>query len=232
MMWYTSKISSASNGVIWHIVCIVYDVWHAALVHSNFSISYPLLDTLRGPLSLLSKLIQFRQLLFEGLYVITLISQFWLAFMDIILQGVLISLLRWQFDLSPSSLACRLEDMNTSALHCYIEEAKELRYECHMSIFQVLTADVDGVLECLSDLRIKFDHQVSLLCDIVVSHQYLLGDPLSELVPLQWVYHIDDPLSGQTSDISIVWQIVSNIIMFKTLWHDLFDGQPFVARNM
>ena len=75
--------------------------------------------------------------------------------------------------------------MNTSALHCYIEEAKELRYECHMIIFEVLTADVDGVLECLSDLRIKFDHQVSLLCDVVVSHLYLLGDPLSELVPLQ-----------------------------------------------
>ena len=158
MMWYTSKISSASNGVIWHIVCIVYDVWHAALVHSNFSISYPLLDTLRGPLSLLSKLIQFRQLLFEGLYVITLISQFGFAFMDIILQGVFISLLRWHFDLSPSSLACRLEDMYASALHCYIEKAKELRYECHISIFQVLTADVDGVLECLSDLRVKFDH--------------------------------------------------------------------------
>ena len=75
--------------------------------------------------------------------------------------------------------------MNASALHCYIEKAKELRYECHMSIFQVLTADVDRVLECLSDLRIKFDHQVSLLCDVVVSLLYLLGDPLSELVPLQ-----------------------------------------------
>ena len=75
--------------------------------------------------------------------------------------------------------------MNTSALHCYIEEAKELRYESHMSIFQVLTADVDGVLECLSDLRVKFDHQISLRCDLIVAHLYLLGDPLSELVPLQ-----------------------------------------------
>ena len=75
--------------------------------------------------------------------------------------------------------------MNASALHCYKEKAKELRYECHTSIFRLLTADVDRVLECLSDLRIKFDHQVSLLCDIVVSHLYFLGDPLSELVPLQ-----------------------------------------------
>ena len=74
--------------------------------------------------------------------------------------------------------------MDSAALGCYTYEAVELIYMSR-EYFPVLTADVDGVLECLSDLRIKFDHQVSLLCDVVVSHLYLLGDPLSELVPLQ-----------------------------------------------
>ena len=74
--------------------------------------------------------------------------------------------------------------MDSAALGCYTYEAIELM-NMSREYSLVLTADVDGVLECLSDLRIKFDHQVSLLCDIVVSHQYLLGDPLPELVPLQ-----------------------------------------------
>ena len=74
--------------------------------------------------------------------------------------------------------------MNSSALGRYTYEAIELIYMSR-EYFLVLTADVDGVLECLSDLRVKFDHQISLRCDLIVAHLYLLGDPLSELVPLQ-----------------------------------------------
>ena len=74
--------------------------------------------------------------------------------------------------------------MNSAALGCYTYEAVELIYMSR-EYSLVLTTDVDGVLECLSDLRVKFDHQISLRCDLIVAHLYLLGDPLSELVPLQ-----------------------------------------------
>ena len=74
--------------------------------------------------------------------------------------------------------------MDSAALGCYTNEAIELM-NMSREYSLVLTADVDGVLECLSDLRVKFDHQISLRCDLIVAHLYLLGDPLSELVPLQ-----------------------------------------------
>ena len=74
--------------------------------------------------------------------------------------------------------------MDSAALGCYTYEAIELM-NMSREYSLVLTADVDGVLECLSDLRVKFDHQISLRCDLIVAHHYLLGDPLSELVPLQ-----------------------------------------------
>ena len=47
--------------------------------------------------------------------------------------------------------------MNSSALDRYTYEAIELIYMSR-EYFSVLTADIDGVLECLSDLRIKLDH--------------------------------------------------------------------------
>ena len=47
--------------------------------------------------------------------------------------------------------------MDSAALGCYTYEAIELM-NMSREYFLVLTADVDGVLECLSDLRIKLDH--------------------------------------------------------------------------
>ena len=70
---------------------------------------------------------------------------------------------------------------------------------------EVLTANVSRVAKCSSNLWIQVDHEVTLLCKLIIAIFYLLRDPLSKVVTTQRINHVDDPLPRQFCYISLIW---------------------------
>ena len=70
---------------------------------------------------------------------------------------------------------------------------------------EVLTADIGRVAKCCSNLWIQVDHEVTLLCKLIIAIFHLLRDPLSKVVTTQRIYHVYDPLPRQFCYISLIW---------------------------
>ena len=47
---------------------------------------------------------------------------------------------------------------------------------------EILTADISRVAKCSSNLWIQLDHEVTLLCKLIIAIFHLLRDPLSKVV--------------------------------------------------
>ena len=70
---------------------------------------------------------------------------------------------------------------------------------------EVLTADVSRVAKCSSNLWIQLDHEVTLLCKLIIAIFHLLRYPLSKVVATQRIDHVYDPLPRQFCYISLIW---------------------------
>lgn len=91
-----------------------------------------------------------------------------------------------------------------------------------------LTADVDRVPECGGDLRIELDNEVALLGHIVVAPLDKFRHPCTEGFAYEGVDHVDDPLSRQSVDISIIGEVVLDALHLLALLQDGFDREALV----
>ena len=74
-----------------------------------------------------------------------------------------------------------------------------------MATEEVLTADVSRVAKGSSNLWIQVDHEVTLLCKLIIAIFHLLRDPFSEVVTTERIDHVYDPLPRQFCYISLIW---------------------------
>ena len=95
-----------------------------------------------------------------------------------------------------------------------------------------LTADICGVLECLSDGWIQLDHQIAVFCNHIVARQNSLLDPNLERVLHDCVDDVHDELPGQAMDVALVWQVVLDALVLLALLEDSFDVEPLVERDV
>ena len=70
---------------------------------------------------------------------------------------------------------------------------------------EVLTTDVSRIAKCCSNLWIQVNHEVTLLCKLIIAIFHLLRDPLSKVVTTQRIDHVYDPLPRQFCYISLIW---------------------------
>ena len=97
---------------------------------------------------------------------------------------------------------------------------------------EVLTADVSRVAKCSSNLWIQLDHEVTLLCKLIIAIFHLLRDPLSKVVTTQRIYHVYDPLPRQFCYISLIWQVQLELFRLSTVVKDSTDGEGLIHGNM
>ena len=76
-----------------------------------------------------------------------------------------------------------------------------------MATKEVLTADISRVAKCSSNLWIQVDHEVTLLCKLIIAIFHLLRDPFSKVVTAKRINHVDDPLPRLLRYISLFWQV-------------------------
>lgn len=95
-----------------------------------------------------------------------------------------------------------------------------------------LTADIYGVLECLSDGWIQLDHQIAVFCNRIVARQNSLFDPNLERVLHDGVDDVHDELPGQAVDVALVRQVVLDALVLLALLEDGFDVEPLVERDV
>ena len=136
------------------------------------------------------------------------------------------------FSLSPSSLATRLEDVDTTALGCYIERKWVSINLNDTTNNKLLTTDVERAAKSCSNFRIKFNHQLLLLCKLFIANFDLLRDPLPQVIPNDRVDHVNDPLSWKLGNIPDFRHIVLDLLHLHAEIKNTLYSESQVAWNM
>ena len=97
---------------------------------------------------------------------------------------------------------------------------------------KTLTADVERAAESSCDLGVKLNHEILLLCKLLVAALDLLRDPLPQVVTNDRVDHIDDPLSRKLGDVSFVGHVVLDLVNLHAKLKDALDRKPQVAGHV
>ena len=101
-----------------------------------------------------------------------------------------------------------------------------------METEEVLTADVSRVAKCSSNLWIQVDHEVTLLCKLIIAIFHLLRDPFSKAVTAQRIDHVYDPLPRQFRYISLIWQVQLELLRLLTVVKDGINGESLIHGNV
>ena len=86
-----------------------------------------------------------------------------------------------------------------------------------------LTWDVDWVSEGSSNIRVKLNDKLSILCNLVVAFLDDFVNPVLELLAHQSVSHVHDEVARQSRKITLFRKIVDNLRMLLTLLENPFD---------
>ena len=91
-----------------------------------------------------------------------------------------------------------------------------------------LTADVGRATKRCCDLWVKVYHEVTFLSNHVITILDLLRDPLSEFVTTQGIDHVYDPLSRQLGHITLIRQVLLQLLTSLPVIEDGVDGERLV----
>ena len=91
-----------------------------------------------------------------------------------------------------------------------------------------LTADVCRFTKCGSNIWVEFNHKVTLFCDSVVSIFDLLGYPDSEVITSKRINHIDQPLAWKLWHVSLVRQVLFDLLDLAAILQDAVNGESIV----
>lgn len=83
-----------------------------------------------------------------------------------------------------------------------------------------LTADVERLAKRGRDFRIKFNHEIVLFCEVIVSALYLIEHPSSEFISDNRIDHVDNPLPWQLHDVTIVRKVMSDFFNLSAILED------------
>jgi len=95
-----------------------------------------------------------------------------------------------------------------------------------------LTRDVNWVSKRFCDGWIQLDHQASVFCEFFVSFLDQIVDPDWEAISHQSICHIHDERPGKACEITLVWKVASDTLVFFALVENRFNAQALVLRHV
>ena len=98
--------------------------------------------------------------------------------------------------------------------------------------FEILTADVDRVSERCCYLRVKVNYQAAMFSNRVIASFNALLDPQLERILDNSEDDVHNELSGQAVHVTLVRQVLRNMLMLHATLHDVFDAESFVEWHM
>ena len=95
-----------------------------------------------------------------------------------------------------------------------------------------LTTNVERIFEGFCYLRIKFNDQVVLGSNSAISISDYIGNPLPEVITDNCVNDIDNPLSRELANITLIRHMMTNLVVGHSLSKDILNREAIIEWNM
>ena len=95
-----------------------------------------------------------------------------------------------------------------------------------------LTTNVERIFEGFCYLRIKFNYQVVLWSNSAISFSDHIRDPLPEIITDNCVNDIDNPLSRELPNITLIRHMMTNLLVGHSLSKDILNREAIIEWNM